>query len=88
MPTSTDRFVLTTPSVWKKAMKQRLSASGISRYQFIRKCSDAGICSIHSGECLLADEGTVTGARTPTLQTAIDMAALAGYDLVLVRRGK
>ena len=36
-----------------------------SRYSFIRACTEAGICTRHTGECLLADEGTVTGRRVP-----------------------
>lgn len=59
----------------------------MSRYVFIRKCHAEGLCSIHTGECLLADNGTVTGQRSPSLGLAISMAKLAGLDLVFVERG-
>ena len=73
---------------WKHAIQARLLVDGISRYRFIRSCTDSGIVTKHSGECLLANEGTVTGARAPSFQTAIDMANLAGYDVMLVPRTK
>jgi len=75
---------LTSARDWKSAMQRRLQADGISRYQFIRVCVDEGIVSRHSGECLLADEGTVTGDRIPSFEVAIRMAQIAGYEVRLV----
>jgi hypothetical protein len=77
---------INTPSDWKRAVKSRLVVEGISRYRFVRDCVDSGICDQHTAECLLADENTVTGKRYPTFARAIDMAKLAGYDVVLVPR--
>lgn len=71
---------------WKAAIRERLDAEGTSRYAFIRRCADAGIVTVHSGECLLADVGTVTGQRIPSLHVALDMANLAGLDVRFVRR--
>ena len=73
---------------WKVAMRDQLDRSKISRYRFVREVEAAGICTRHTAECLLADSGTVTGNRVPSLSLAIQIANLAGYDVVLVRRGK
>ena len=88
MSTTNKRFTLDSPTAWKRALQHRLMEQGRSRYQFVRECASEGVCSIHSGECLLADEGTVTGNRAPNLHTAIAMAALAGFDVVLVPRSR
>jgi len=59
-----------------------------SRYAFVRDCEAEGICTVHTGECLLAGAGTVTGQRLPSLDVAIAMARRAGYDIVMTpRRG-
>lgn len=77
---------LRTDRDWKAALRRHLEESDTSRYSFIRRVGAAGICSVHTAECLLADEGTVTGQRGPRFQTAIDIADEAGFDVVLVKR--
>lgn len=83
---SESAFLLDSPSAWKSAMQSRLRSDGISRYQFVRMCAERGICTRHTAECLMADEGTVTGARKPSMETAIAMARLAGFDVTMVPR--
>jgi hypothetical protein len=72
------------PVEWKSAVQARLNDHGISRYAFIRKCEGMGICTVHTGECLLADNDTNTGRRVPSFQTAINIARAAGFDVVLI----
>lgn len=69
---------------WKGSMQDMLDHHGVSRYRFVRDVADAGIATVHTGECLLAADGTATGGRLPSLQVALDMARLAGYEVVLV----
>lgn len=73
-----------TPSDWKVAMHRQLDSHGMSRYAFVRKVREADVCTAHTAECLLADEGTMTGNRVPSFATAIQMAKLAGFDMVLI----
>lgn len=77
-----------TEADWKAAMHRHLKDENISRYAFVRRISDEGICTTHTAECLLAESGTVTGKRMPKFSTAIQIARLAGYDLVLVPRSR
>lgn len=81
---ASDPMHLKSPADWKIAMHKRLSDSGMSRYKFVRNCQQSGVCTVHTAECLLANEGTETGKRVPTLKMAIEMAELAGMSLVLV----
>lgn len=60
----------------------------MSRYQFVRACAKQELCAVHTAECLLADPDTSTGQRTPSLKNAIDIANLAGFDVVLVPKRK
>lgn len=75
-------------------MHEELKRKGISRYAFVRMCVDSRICTRHTAECLLADDGTVTGKRRPSMDTAIAMARLAGFSVAMLpqpeksRRGK
>lgn len=80
------RTPIESPADWKRGIRAQLDAHGMSRYSFIRACEERSVCSVHTGECLLADDDTVTGQRVPSLQTAIDMARIAGFDLVFVPR--
>ena len=82
----TMKHLLHSPSDWKAAVRKRLDDRSISRYAFVRDCEASGVCTVHTGECLLAEDGTSTGQRVPSLSVAIKMASLAGYDLVLVPR--
>lgn len=77
-------IVLEKPGDWKTAVVERLSEHRMSRYQFVRACAKQDLCAVHTAECLLADPSTSTGQRTPSLQTAIDIARLAGFDVMLV----
>lgn len=74
---------ISTPAEWKHAMRERLQARGTSRYAFVRQVADKGICTRHTAECLLADDGTVTGQREPSFAVAIAMARLAGLEMTL-----
>jgi predicted phosphoribosyltransferase len=67
-------------------MHRHLNTNGVSRYAFVRKVREADICTTHTAECLLADDGTATGSRVPSFATAIDMARLAGFDMVMIPR--
>jgi hypothetical protein len=78
--------VISDPSEWKYAMRSRLDSMRMSRYEFVRKCVEEEICSRHTAECLMADDGTVTGQRKPSLENAISMARVLGFDLVMVPR--
>ncbi len=80
--------IIDSPNAWKTAMQSQLDRHGVSRYAFVRTVADAEVCTRHTAECLLADEGTVTGQREPSFATAIRMARLAGFDLVLVESRK
>lgn len=84
--TAAAAFVVDSPSAWKSAMHAQLRANGISRYQFVRMCVEQGICTRHTAECLMADDGTVTGARKPSIELAISMARAAGFELTMVPR--
>lgn len=77
-------ITLSKPSDWKSAVVDRLSEHRMSRYAFVRACAKQELCAVHTAECLLADPTTSTGQRTPSLQNAIDIARLAGFDVVLV----
>jgi hypothetical protein len=77
-----------TAEDWKGAIREALDRRGTSRYAFIRECVRKEICSIHTGECLLADPGSVSSDRVPGLLVAIAMAEEAGLELRLVRKGK
>lgn len=81
---SKQAFMISSPNAWKRALRETLQQAGRTRYEFVRECVDAKICTRHTAECLLADEGTVTGARKPSIEVAIRMARLAGYDLVMM----
>jgi len=85
MPRS-KKQVVTSPGEWKAAIRRRLDDRGVSRYAFVRECDAAMVCTVHTGECLLADDGTVIGKRVASLAVAIEMARLAGYDVVLKPR--
>jgi hypothetical protein len=80
-PTS---FVIEKPADWKSAIVRSLARDGRSRYSFARAVAEAEIVSLHSAETLLSD-GT-RAAREPGFATALQMAKLAGFDLVMVRR--
>lgn len=82
----TTETTLYNPADWKTAICAHLRAHGVSRYAFVRECTRERICAAHTAECLLAAPGTSTGQRIPSLETAIEMARLAGMDLVLVPR--
>ncbi len=84
--TAPKSYVLHAPEAWKSAMHRHLRDQGISRYEFVRRCVDNKVCTLHTAECLLADEGTVTGQRKPSFELAVEMARLAGFDLVLIPR--
>lgn len=71
------------PSDWKAAIRQALDKQGTTRYAFIKRCVEREICSQHNAQCLLADDGTVTGTRRPSFATAIRMANEAGFDVIL-----
>jgi hypothetical protein len=71
---------------WKRAMRDHLDKHAMSRYAFIRTLDAERVCSIHTGECLLADEGTVIGARRPSLESAIAIAEAAGLQLQVVEK--
>jgi hypothetical protein len=75
---------LDTPAAWKAAMRKQLAQHNVSRYAFVRLANARDLCSVHSAECLLADADKATGKRVPSLQTAIQLARLAGFDLVMV----
>lgn len=77
---------ITTPAEWKAALTSRLASHNLSRYAFVRQCHAAQLCSLHTAECVLAGPDTVTGQRVPSLPLALDMARLAGFDVVLVPR--
>jgi hypothetical protein len=64
-------------------MHKQLESHGMTRYQFIKKVTEAGVCTTHTAECLLADSDTVTGKRTPSFPLAIEMARLAGFQLTM-----
>jgi len=81
---SSSHIVLTEPADWKAAVVQQLTAHRMSRYQFVRACAKRELCAVHTAECLLADPDTTTGQRIPSLQNAIDIARLAGFDVVLM----
>lgn len=81
---SSEPITLTQPSDWKAAIVQQLNAHQMSRYQFVRACAKRELCAVHTAECLLADPDTTTGQRIPSLQNALDIARLAGFDVVLV----
>jgi hypothetical protein len=75
------------PSEWLNAVREALDNDGVSRYRFARILENEGVCSRHSADCLLADEGTtLRGERVPNLQTALGMAHAAGYDVILRKR--
>ena len=78
--------VIRNPSAWKSAMKDHLRRNAISRYDFARRCAKAGVCTIHTAECLLADDNTVTGQRVPTMAMAIRMAEIAGMEFMMLTR--
>ena len=80
------RMPIESPTDWKRGIRSQLDAHGMSRYSFIRACESRGVCTVHTGECLLADDDTVTGQRIPSLQVALDMARIAGFDVVFVPR--
>ena len=84
----TKRISMTDHVAWKGAITTRLADHGMSRYAFVRRAVEEGLCTPHTAECLLADPTTSTGQRAPSLQTAIQFADLAGYDLVLVPKRK
>lgn len=75
---------LNSPADWKTTVTAHLAEHGVSRYAFVRACAAHDLCSAHTAECLLAAPDTVTGQRMPSLETAIEMARLAGLDIVLV----
>lgn len=75
---------INSPADWKVAMRKQLAKHGVSRYSFIRKVCDAKICAVHTAECLLADNKTVTGQRSPSFGMAIAMAKLAGFEFVMI----
>jgi hypothetical protein len=77
-------IALSEPADWKAAVVQQLHNHKMSRYQFVRACAKHDLCAVHTAECLLADPDTTTGQRIPSLQNAIDIARLAGFDVVLV----
>ena len=77
-------IVLKEPADWKTAVVKQLNTHRVSRYQFVRACAKNDLCAVHTAECLLADPGTATGQRIPSLQNAIDIARLAGFDVVLM----
>jgi hypothetical protein len=81
-------ITLSKPGDWKAAVVQRLERHGVSRYTFVRACAKHELCAQHTAECLLANPNTLTGQRLPSLQNAIDIAQLAGFDLVLVPKRK
>ena len=78
--------IIRNPAAWKAAVRDTLRSNAISRYDFARRCAKAGICTIHTAECLLADDNTVTGQRVPTMATAIRMAELLGMEVMLLTR--
>jgi hypothetical protein len=78
--------VIRDPQSWKSAMRDHLRANGISRYDFARRCAKAGVCTIHTAECLLAGEETVTGQRVPTMAMAIRMSELAGMEFMMLTK--
>lgn len=82
------RIPMTDHLAWKGAITTRLAEHDMSRYAFVRRAVEERICTQHTAECLLADPDTSTGQRVPSLQTAIQFADLAGYDLVLVPKRK
>jgi predicted phosphoribosyltransferase len=71
-------------AAWKQAMQKQLRDRHMTRYEFVRQCVDNKICTMHTAECLLADNGTVTGKRKPSFEIALNMARLAGLETVLV----
>jgi len=78
-------FTVAIAPEWMDAVKDRIADHGVSRYRFAREVSDSLACSLHTAECLLAEHGTViAGNRVPSLPVAIEMAQMAGYDVVLV----
>lgn len=77
---------LENPLDWKLAMQAHLREQGVSRYEFVRRCAEAGICAAHTAECLLADPGTSTGKREPSFRMALEMARLAGLSITIKRR--
>jgi hypothetical protein len=81
---SPSAFLIDSPAAWKAAMHGELKRRGISRYSFVRMCVESKICTRHTAECLLAQDGTVTGQRKPSMEIAIAMARLAGFNLALL----
>jgi hypothetical protein len=79
-------YVLNAPEAWKVAMHKHLREQGMSRYEFVRRCVENKVCTLHTAECLLADDNTVTGQRRPSFELALEMARLAGFDIVLMPR--
>ncbi len=75
---------LNKPTDWKAAVVGRLREHNMTRYVFVRKAVSNELCGQHTAECLLASDTSATGQRIPTLETAINLARLAGFDLVLV----
>lgn len=69
-------------------MHRQLTAHNVSRYAFVRAAASRNLCSVHTAECLLADHGTATGNRLPSLEYAIRLASLAGYELTLTPKRK
>jgi len=79
-------YPITDAAAWKGAVTAHLTEHGVSRYALTRAAHAAEVCASHTCECLLASPDTVTGQRMPSLALAIDIARLAGLDLVLVAR--
>ena len=83
-PTAMKPMHLKQPLDWKAAIRAKLKLTDTTRYAFIQSITEKKICSRHTAECLLADNGTVTGDRIPTLETAIEIAKEAGFRIVMV----
>jgi hypothetical protein len=68
---------------WKAAIRTALDRQGKSRYRFIRECADRGICSVNTGDALLAESGSTQSDRVPNLETALAMAREAGLVVTI-----
>ena len=65
-------------------MLEALQSKGMSRYQFADAAAKQGICTQYTASSLVADDETVRGKRRPALDTAIDLARVAGCKIVFV----
>ena len=71
------------PSDIKRAVVAALTLAGRSRHSLVQEGIAKKVWTRHTGESLLADDGTAMGRRLPTLANALAMLRLAGLEVVI-----